>query len=62
MDAHWHDWWIYEHDRENKTFHDLKVSGLLVVEWNYADDKMLIMVFDSETNVMLLWRIEDAAE
>ena len=61
-DIHWHNWWIYDYDAINKVFHKIENAGLLVVEWNYADDKMLILVFDIEDNVLLLWRFFDESE
>ena len=30
MNIHWHDWWIYEHDAINKTFHKIEDAGLVV--------------------------------
>ena len=62
MDVHWHDWWIYEYDRANKQFYKAEVAGLLIVEWNFADDKMLVLVFDTDDNVLLLWRFFDESE
>ena len=53
--VHWSDAWIHC-DAENKNIYQIEDSDLIIFEW-YIKNKVVTMVFDSEDNTVMMWRV-----